>query len=100
MPGDNPSFPIATCATSWFDTSHQLHIRVYSSDGYTITEQCADGNGWTSGATFPGSQASVTSWADSAGQHIRLYVTEADVTTEYCFDPGNTSWTKGQYTQP
>ena len=97
---DNPNFPVGTCATSWFDSGHNLHIRVYSCDGNTVTERCADGNGWTTGATFPGSQASVTTWADSAGQHIRLYVTYRDTTTEYCYDPGSTSWTKGEYTQP
>ncbi|MEP9359481.1 hypothetical protein [Sphingomonas sp. KR3-1] len=97
---DNPSYPIGTCTTSWFDSSHALHIRVYSSDGYTITEQCDDGNGWTTGATFSGAQASVTTWADSAGQHIRLYVTGSNLTTEYCYDPGTSGWTKGQYVQP
>jgi hypothetical protein len=97
---DNPNYPISTSSISWFDSAHALHIRVYSSDGYTITERCADGNGWTTGSTFPGSQSSAITWADSAGQHIRLYVTGADTTTEYCNDPGTSGWTKGQYTQP
>lgn len=100
MSGDNPSFPISTCAASWFDSAHALHIRVYSSDGYTISERCNDGNGWTAGATFPGSQASVTVWQDPQGEHIRLYVTNQNVTTEYCNDAGTQGWTKGAYTQP
>jgi hypothetical protein len=100
MAGDNPSYPIGTCSASWFDSSHTLHIRVYSSDGYTITERCNDGNGWVDGATFQGTQASVTVWQDSAGEHIRLYVTGNDSTTEYCSDPGTSGWTKGAYTQP
>ncbi len=100
MAGDNPSDPISTCAVSWFDSNHALHIRVYSSDNYTITERCNDGNGWVAGASFPGQQASAITWADSAGQHIRLYVTGEGTTTEYCADPGNPNWTKGSYTQP
>jgi hypothetical protein len=100
MGGDNSSYPISTCAASWFDSAHTLHIRVYSSDGYTITERCNDGQGWVTGASFKGNQASVTVWQDSTGEHIRLYVTNADTTTEYCNDPGTSGWTTGQYTQP
>lgn len=100
MSGDNPNYPISTSSVTWFDSAHQLHIRVYSSDGYVISERCNDGQGWVDGATFQGSQSSVITWADSAGQHIRLYVTSQDVTTEYCSDPGTPGWLKGSYTQP
>jgi hypothetical protein len=99
MPGDNPNFPIVTAAINWFDTSHQLHIRVYSSDGYNVIERCNDGSGWVDGQfSEPGSQVAATTWADSAGQHIRVYVTASDQTTEWCNDPGVTGWTKGSYT--
>jgi hypothetical protein len=94
---DNPNFPIATASVSWFDSSDQLHIRVYSTDGYTITERCADGQGWTTGFSMPGSAVSAICWNASDGAHVRVYATMDDTTTEWCFDPG-TSWTKGQYT--
>lgn len=97
---DNPSYPISTCACSWFDSNGTLEIHVFSCDGYTITERYTNGGGWITGSTFQGSDASVTTWADSAGQHVRLYATGADQTTEWCWDPGDTSWSKGQYSQP
>lgn len=43
--GDNPNYPIGTAAVNWLDSSNQLHIRVYSTDGYTVTERCFDGSG-------------------------------------------------------
>ncbi|HVJ02990.1 MAG TPA: hypothetical protein VM662_12465 [Sphingomonas sp.] len=94
---DNPSFPVATASVSWFDSSNQLHIRVYSTDGYTVTERCMDGNGWTTGFSMPGSDVSATVWNASDGAHIRVYATFEDTTTEWCFDPGS-GWNKGQYT--
>ena len=97
---DNPSFPIATAAINWFDSNGDLHIRVYSTDGYNVIERCADTgtNGWTAGSfSQPGSQVSATTWADSAGQHIRVYCTFQDGTTEWCMDPGSSSWTQGEY---
>ena len=98
---DDPNFPIATASISWFDSSHQLHIRVYSVDGYNVVERCNDGQGWTTGSlAVPAANVSATTWADSAGQHIRVYATAGNVTTEWCNDPGTTGWTKGSYTQP
>jgi hypothetical protein len=96
----NPDFPIGTAAASWFDKSGQLHIRVYSCDGYEITERCNDGHGWVNGFVCTGSQASVTVWSDSAGEHIRLYATYQNNTTEWCNDPGTSGWTTGSYTKP
>jgi hypothetical protein len=96
---DNPSYPIGTASVSWFDKNGQLNIRVYSTDGYTVTEQYNAGNGWLVGATFPGSNVSATVWSDSEGEHIRVYATFQDTTTEWCNDP-STGWTKGSYTQP
>jgi hypothetical protein len=92
--------PIGTAAVSWFDGGGGLHIRVYSTDGYTVTERCADpgGGGWTTGSfSQPGSAVSATCWNDSAGTHIRVYCTFEDGTTEWCNDPGS-GWTKGGYT--
>jgi len=95
---DNPSFPISTAAVSWFDAAGQLHIRVYSSDGYNVIERCNDGNGWVTGQfSAPGSQVSATVWNASDGTHIRLYCTFQDKTTEWCCDPA-TGWTQGTYT--
>jgi hypothetical protein len=95
---DHPNFPIGTASLNWFDSSGQLHIRVYSCDGYNVIERCNDGQGWTTGEfSEAGSQVSATTWADSAGQHIRVYCTFQNLTTEWCNDPG-TGWTKGTYT--
>ena len=47
---DNPNFPIGTAAVSWLDGGGTIHIRVYSSDGYNVTERCWDGSGWTNGS--------------------------------------------------
>ena len=95
---DNPNDPIATTAVNWTDSSNQLHIRVYSTDGYTITERCWDGQGWTDGGfAAPGGAVSATAWTASDGAHIRVYATNNDATTEWCFDPA-TNWTQGSYT--
>ena len=95
---DNPSFPIGTAAINWIDGGGQLHIRVYSTDGYNVIERCADGGPWTTGQfKQSGSQVSATCWQDSAGEHIRVYCTFQDKTTEWCNDPG-TGWTQGAYT--
>ena len=94
------NLPNLTAAVTWTDSGGAVHIRVYSSDGYTVTERCADsGNSsWTNGGfSAPGSQVSATCWNDSAGVHIRVYCTFEDGTTEWCNDPG-TGWTKGGYT--
>lgn len=91
------AFPIGTAALSWFDSGGQLHIRVYSTDGYTVTEQCNDGQGWTTGAfSEAGGAMSATCWNASDGVHLRVYCTFEDSTTEWCNDPG-AGWTKGAY---
>ncbi len=90
--------PISTASISWFDSGNVLHIRVYSCDGYTVTERCEDGNGWTTGAfSQAGSAVSAICWNASDGVHIRVYCTFEDKTTEWCMDPG-ASWTQGSYT--
>ena len=97
---DNPDFPQGTAAVSWFYPAGSLHIRVYSTDGYTVTERCIDqgGSGWTTGAfKQQGSDVSATVWVGGDGPHIRVYATFEDTTTEWCNDPG-TGWVKGGYT--
>ncbi|MBX3563422.1 MAG: hypothetical protein KF730_02480 [Sphingomonas sp.] len=97
---DNPNFPVATAAVNWIDSSGNLHIRVYSSDGYNVIERCTDTgtNGWTTGSfSQPGSQVSATAWQTSNGAYIRVYCTGNDTTTEWCMDPGG-NWYQGQYT--
>ena len=94
---DKFTMPIGTAVVSWQDTGG-LHLRVYSTDGYTVTERCADtGSDWTNGSfTAAGSDVSATCWQDSAGVHIRVYCTFEDVTTEWCWD--GSGWVQGAYT--
>ena len=97
--GDRPSMPIGTASVSWVDSSGVPHIRVYSTDGYTVIERCNDGtSSWYTGAfSAPGSQVSAAVWQDSNGAHLRVYCTFEDKTVEYCNDP-STGWTEGSYT--
>ncbi len=100
MMADNPSFPIGTAVVSWFNPAGSLHVRVYSTDGYSVTERCNDqgGPGWVTGQfKQAGSAVSATAWVASDGAHIRVYCTYQDGTTEWCNDP-KTGWTKGSYT--
>lgn len=95
--GDN--YQTATAAINWFDASGGLHIRVYASDGTTVTERCIDagGSGWTTGSfSAPGSHVSATVWTVNGQPSIRVYCTD-DTTTEWCADPGG-AWYKGSYT--
>jgi hypothetical protein len=93
------NMPNLTAAVTWTDTGGAVHIRVYSSDGYTVTERCFDGGGpWTDGAfKAAGSQVSAICWQDSAGAHLRVYCTFEDSTTEWCAD-ANANWYQGDYT--
>jgi len=99
---DNPSFPVATAAISWIDSQGGLHVHVYSSDGYNVVERYVNSGsgGWQTGTlNAPGSDVSATCWQDSDGDHIRVYCTFEDTTTEWCSDAGQ-GWKKGAYTQP
>jgi hypothetical protein len=90
--------PIGTAAVNWVDSGGQVHLRVYSCDGYNVTERCWDGSGWTNGSfSQPGSAVSATSWQTKAGLSIRVYCTSDDQTVEYCIDQGG-GWYKGAYT--
>ena len=93
-----PSFPVGTAAVSWLDTSGTVHIRVYSTNGYTVTERCWDGESWTNGGfSQPGEQVSATSWQGPGGLSIRVYCNLDDQTVEYCWDQG-TGWYRGAFT--
>ncbi|MCW3846122.1 hypothetical protein OF829_02655 [Sphingomonas sp. LB-2] len=92
-------FMTATAAVNWFDKNGGLHIRVYGSDGETISERCADagGSGWTTG-TFStgGSHVSATVWTVNGNPSIRVYCTGDNGTTEWCND--GAAWYQGTYT--
>ena len=65
----NPSFPISTAVVSWFYPAGTLHIRVYSSDGYNVTERCNDQSsaGWLTRAWPNWSKAvAVNDWVAAA----------------------------------
>ena len=48
---DNPNYPIATAAVNWFDSSSQLHLRVYATNDDATTEWCFDpATNWTQGS--------------------------------------------------
>ena len=92
----NPSFPVGTAAVSWSDSA--VHIRVYSTDGYNVTERCWDGSAWANGAfNQPGDAVSATCWQGQGGVFIRVYCTFEDKTVEWCADPGQ-GWYQGAYT--
>lgn len=94
----NFSFPVGTASVSWTD-SNGVHIRVYSTDGYNVTERCWDGSGWTDGAfKAPGGQVSATCWQGNGGANIRVYCNSEDKTIEYCWDAGGSGWYQGAYT--
>ena len=82
-----------TAAVSWQENGP--HLRVYASDGVTVTERCYDGSWYTGQFQQAGQTASATCWFDN-GPYIRVYCTNAGVTTEYCWD--NTGpWYQGGY---
>ena len=86
-----------TAAVSWFDDGGNLHVRVYSSDGYKVTEMGLDGpGGWFVGAfSEPGGTVAATSWQQN-GIHIRVYCAFEGKCVEWCMDEG-VGWTKGKY---
>ena len=99
MAQDNPNFPISTAAINWFDSSNNLHIRVYSTDGYNVIEWCIDqggsNSGWyVGGFSAPASAVSATAWVTNGEVSIRVYCTFEDVTQEWALDPGAV-WSKG-----
>ena len=94
---DNPNMPVGTAATSWQDGGG-LHIRVYSTDGYNVSERCWDNGAWTTSSfSAKGSAVSATSWLNGSSASIRVYCTFEDGTIELCLDPGG-SWYQGGYT--
>ena len=69
MAQDNPNYPIGTASVSWLDESGQIHIRVYSTDGYNVSERCWDGNGWTNGGFGPQAGSAVSGWSALGLRH-------------------------------
>ena len=95
-----PNMPIGTASVSWAD-SNGLNLRVYSTDGYTVTERAwSDAAGsWSEGAfKQPGETVSATAVVGQNGLQIRVYCTFEDQTTEWCFDASGGSWYQGGYT--
>ena len=94
---DNPNLPIGTASVSWQDGGG-LHIRVYSTDGYHVSERCWDNGAWTSSSfSAQASAVSATCWLNGSSASIRVYCTFEDKTTELCLDPGG-GWYVGGYT--
>ena len=94
---DNPNYPIGTAAVNWLDGNGQVHIRVYSTDGYNVIERCWDDSGWTEGSfSQAGSSVSATCWQVNGALSIRVYCTSEDQTVEWCTDQGG-SWYQGAY---
>lgn len=87
-------------ATSWLDSSNQIHIRVYVGNGSRgpITEHCWDTDNWYVGAfQANGAGASPVSWFDTQ-VHIRVYVQDQhNNVTEHCLD--GSGWYNGAYTE-
>jgi hypothetical protein len=95
---DSSDYPVGSASVSWLDASGTIHIRVYSTNGYAVTERCWDGSGWTNGGfSQKGGAVSATCWQGPSGISIRVYCTFDDSTVEYCWDPG-TGWYQGAYT--
>jgi hypothetical protein len=92
---------IATASASWIDAQGGLHLHVFSTDGFTVTERYAapSTNGWTDGTlSQPATALSATAWVDPNGGHVRVYCTNEDATTEWCLDGDTaTQWYQGQY---
>lgn len=96
------SYPIGTATVSFIDPNdnNTLNLHVFSTDGYNVTQRYILGGSttWVTGQfKQPGSAVSATAWVDGVGAHVRVYCTNDDVTTEWCYDPG-TGWVKGIYT--
>lgn len=102
MTDSTPAYPLATAAVSFIDpqNNNNLAIHVFATDGYNVTQRYITGTsgGWQTGPlNVPGSHVSATSWTAGGGVQIRVYATINDATTEWCFGPGQPSWTKGSY---
>jgi len=92
------SLPVGTASIAWVDGGGITHLRVYSTDGYNVTERCWDNNSWTTGGfDAPGSQVSAACYASGGSVNIRVYCNFEDATTEYCSDAGG-AWYQGGYT--
>lgn len=98
MAQDNPNYPVGTASISWVDSGGTVHLRVYSTDGYNVSERCWDANSWTTGGfSAAGSQVSATCYPAGGSVNIRVYCNAQDKTVEYCSDAGG-AWYEGGYT--
>jgi hypothetical protein len=91
------NLPVGTAAVNWLDGNGTVHLRVYSTDGYNVTERCWDGSSWSNGGfKQTGDQVSATSWTIQGKVFIRVYCNFEDKTVEWCWD--GSGWYKGAYT--
>ena len=90
-----------TSSTSWVDSYNTIHIRVYKSINFWVTEECWDGANWSIGSFSQlGHQSSSISWQDeNSDPYIRVYVSANSTIQEYCCDPGN-CWYSGSFSFP
>ena len=93
---DMRGMPVATASVSWVDSDGTRHTRVYSCDGYIVTERCNDGaSDWYTGKfRAPGAEVSAAVWQDPKGTHLRVYCTVRERTVEYRNDP-DSGWSAG-----
>jgi len=93
---------IATASASWVDAQGKIHLHVFSTDGFTVTERVVapTPSGWADGTlSQPANAISATAWVDANGGHVRVYCTNEDATTEWCLDGDTaTDWVQGGYT--
>lgn len=80
-------------ATSWVENGP--HLRVYRSNGDTITERGYDGGWYNGGFSAQGVTVGSTSWLEDGEIHIRVYVGDGaeGPIREYCWD--HESWYMG-----
>ena len=87
-------------AVSWIDSQNNPHLRVYTSNGQTISEQAYDGSWYAGAFSAPGTTVGATSWLDSSGQiHLRVYVATKPndgPIVEYAYDDSN-GWYTGAF---
>jgi tyrosinase len=95
---DEPTIAKPMTAVSW--GQDEIHFRVYTSDGQTVTEERYDARLYSTGFSTVGNLVSAITWEDSGVHQIRLYVVEPGNRNreirEYNQDGQNSySWTAG-----
>lgn len=94
MPLPNGVIAKSTAAVSWTDSwTGKPRLRLYTCDGHRVTERCFDGKEWTQGSfSQPGELVTATVFAQ---KHLRVYCTNNNVTTEWCYD-SDSGWHQGE----